>query len=84
MAHLYVGEQFWTNNAHNVTACSPKSNYQGRTEFIKAVNQWMDDHGIVYEWNGESTHEQDSDITYQYHVKISNSEHRTFFNLRWA
>ena len=84
MAQLYVGEQFWTDNDHYVTAQSPKGNYRSRTEFIQAVNAWMDRHKITYRWSGESTHEHDYSITYQYHVKIADQKQRTFFALRWS
>ena len=84
MAQLYVGEQFWTSGAWIVTAHSPKGNYRSRSEFVQTVNDWMDEHGIKYEWSGESTHEHDLKIEYYYHVKIADKKQRTFFALRWA
>jgi len=84
MAKLYMGEQFWSDRTHYVTATAPKGNYRGREDFIQAVNLWMEQHNIKYEWSGESTHEQDSNITYQYHVRIVDPKQRTFFAVRWS
>ena len=86
MAQLYVGEQFWTDQARLVTATSKKGHYRSRSEFVQTVNDWMDQHAISYKWAGEHTHEQDGVITYGYTVKITAGpeEYITFFNLKWA
>lgn len=84
MAQYYTGPHFWSSEQYQATATSPKGSYRGRTEFIEAVNQWMDKHNIKYSWSGESTHEHNSEITYYYHVKIFDDRSRTLFALRWS
>ena len=84
MAKLYVGEQFWTDSAWEVTARSQPGEYASRSLFKEAVAKWLQKHRISFKWSGESTHEHDGVITYYYHVKISDAQARTFFLLRWA
>lgn len=84
MAQLYGGEQFWTDRVWEMTACSKPGCYSTRKEFINAVNTWMDQHKITYKWSGESTHEHDGIVTYQYHVRIAEKKMRTLFALRWS
>lgn len=84
MATLYTGEPFWTDRNWVVTATSKKGQYKGRTEFIDAVNAWMDQQKIPYKWSGESTHEHNGAITYQYQVRLVEKKHRVLFALRWA
>ena len=84
MAHLYVGEPFWTDRTGEITANSKPGQYISRSLFIEAVNDWLDEHQITYQWDGESTHEIDGIVTYQYHVRIANKQMRTLFALRWS
>ena len=84
MATLYVGEQFWTDTAWEVTARSVPGQYPSRSMFIEAVNDWMDEREIAYKWSGESTHEIEGVVTYQYHVRIVEKKSRILFALRWA
>jgi hypothetical protein len=84
MATLYVGEQFWTDRVYEVTARSQPGQYPSRSMFIEAVNKWLIKHDISYKWQGESTHDHDGVITYQYHVRIPVKHDRTLFALRWA
>lgn len=84
MAHLYVGEPFWTDRTGEVTAHSQPGQYASRSLFISAVDQWLDQHEISYQWSGESTHELNGVIEYSYHVRIANKQARTLFALRWA
>ena len=84
MAYLYTGEQFWTDRAWQVTARSQPRQYSSREKFIAAVNQWLNQNNIDYKWSGESTHEHNGVVTYQYHVRIVEKKNRTFFALRWS
>lgn len=84
MAQLYVGEHFWTDRAGEVTAQSKPGQYTSRSLFKDAVNAWLDKYKIEYKWSGESTHEHDGIITYQYHVRIASAKDRTLFALKWA
>lgn len=83
MAQLYMGDLI-RGERYMATACSRPGQYGDATDFMQAVNAWMDRHNIQYRWEGHATHTCGSCITYYYTVCIANDEHRTFFTLRWS